>query len=90
MSVYLVAVNEPDNATHLKAMLEDRWPGNHYFVTEQLAFVSPDAPIVVDQICEAIGMDPEGQITGLVAKVDYDFMDGWNSRGLWEWVDQRK
>ena len=88
MSIYLVALNQPDEGawTRLKA----EWPKRHYTLTDRLAFIAPEEPILTEEICQSIGMSTEADVTGFVAKIDYGALNGWNRQALWEWLSKHQ
>ena len=88
MSIYLVALNEPDEDSWKR--LKDAWPNRHYALTDRVAFVAPDGITLTEEVGELIGINNEHEVLGLVAEIQYDAINGWNKQGLWEWLRKHR
>lgn len=84
MSTYLVVLNEPDEAAWER--LAEKWPDRHYILNDRIAAVAPEGISITEEITEAIGMDETQAVVGIVAEIRNDTVNGWNRRGLWEWL----
>ena len=84
MSVYLVVLHKPDE--NAWGRLKSAWPDNHYTLTDRIAFVAPDEITLTEKIGDLVGMDENHKVTGFVAEIQYDAINGWNKQALWEWL----
>ena len=85
MSIYLVALNQPDEDTWER--LKAKWPeSRRYVLTDRLAFVATEELMLTEDICEIVGMNEEHDVTGFVAEIQYDTINGWNRQAVWEWL----
>ena len=82
MTIYAIVLNEPNEAAWRQVKSE--WPDRHYIVTDHLAFVASEEVILTEGIAEALGMDDEGNVTGVV--IEAASYSGFNKPGLWEWA----
>lgn len=82
MTIYAIVLNEPDEAAWQQ--VKDHWPDRHYIVSGCLAFVAPEALILTEEIAKTIGMDSQGNVTGVV--IEAASYSGFNKPGLWEWA----
>ena len=82
MTIYAIVLNEPDEAAWER--VKSGWPDRHYIVTGHLAFVAPEEVILTEGITEELGMDDEGNVTGVV--IEAASYSGFNKPGLWEWA----
>lgn len=87
MNVYSVILNKPSKDTW-KA-LEEKWPApHHYVIDDHLAFIASGQEMLVSEISNALGMNNEDQVFGVVLKVRSGEFYGFNEKGLWAWIDQ--
>ena len=85
MSIYLVALNQPDKGAWER--LKAEWPKpRHYLLTDQLAFVAPEEILLTEDITDIVGMNDEHDVTGFVVEMEYGTINGWNRQALWEWL----
>ena len=85
MSIYLVALNQPDERAW--GRLKAKWPESRsYILTDRLAFVAPEEIMLTEDIGEIVGMNLEHDVTGFVAEIQYDTINGWNRQAVWEWL----
>ena len=42
--------------------------------------------MLTEDICEIVGMNEEHDVTGFVAEIQYDTINGWNRQAIWEWL----
>ena len=85
MSIYLVALNQPDEGAWER--LKAEWPNSRsYVLTERLAFVAPEEITLTEDIGGIVGMNEEHEVTGFVAEIQYDTINGWNRQAIWEWL----
>lgn len=85
MSIYLVALNRPDEGAWER--LKAKWPkSRRYLLTDRLAFVAPEEAVLTEDIGEIVGMNEEHDVTGFVAEIQYDNINGWNRQAIWEWL----
>ena len=84
MSVFLVALNEPDVETWER--LKDRWPGRHFIVTDRMAFLAPEGITVTQEIADALGMNAEHQVLGLV--IELGNYAGRGPASVVEWISK--
>ena len=86
MSVYLVVLEKPDESVW--TVLKEKWPDRqHYILDKRLAFIAPEPRgkvLLVEDICDALGMGPQNQVTGIVSQVS-DATNGWQEQPFWEW-----
>ena len=77
MSVYLVALVEPDD--DVWSRIEAEWPENHYRLAETLAMVSipSNGVSTPSSVAERIGFDDAQGRLGMVLKMDYSNAYGW-------------
>ena len=83
MSIYLIALN--DDSPDEWGTLKKSWPNRHYILTNRLAFVAPEGISLTEDIGEILGIDEEGDITGLVIEWQEPCY-GYNKKALWEWT----
>ena len=85
MSIYLVALNEPNEGAWKR--LQNRWPKPHrYVLTDRLALVAPEEIMLTEDVRDVVGMNDEHEVTGFVAEIQHNTIDGWNRQALWEWL----
>ena len=85
MSIYLVALNRPDEDAWER--LKAKWQKpRRYLLTDRLAFVAPEEITLTEDIGEIVGMNEEYDVTGFVAEIQYDNVNGWNRQAIWEWL----
>ena len=85
MSIYLVALNQPDKDAWER--LKTEWPKpRHYLLTDRLAFVAPEEILLTEDITDTVGMNDEHDVTGFVVEIEYGTINGWNRQALWEWL----
>ena len=75
MSIYLIALEEKNEQVWEK--IEATWPNRHRFVTDTMAFVAPEGITVTEDVSEAIGMNPEEDVSGFVVQ-----MESYSGRSL--------
>ena len=89
MSIYLVALNQPDEGAWER--LKAEWPkSRRYILTDRLAFVAPEEMSLTEDIGEIVGMNAEFDVTGFVAEIQYGTINGWNRQALWEWLSKNQ
>ena len=85
MSIFLVALNEPNAGAWER--LKAEWPKpRSYILTDRLAFVSPEEPVLTEDVGDIVGMNDEHDVTGFVTEIQYGAINGWNRQALWEWL----
>ena len=42
--------------------------------------------MLTEEIGEAIGMNDEFEVSGIVTEIQYDTTNGWNRQAVWEWL----
>ena len=85
MSIYLIALDRPDEGAWER--LKAEWPkSRRYILTERLAFVAPEDIMLTEDIGEAIGMNEEFEVSGIVTEIQYDTTNGWHRQAVWEWL----
>ena len=89
MSVYLIILEEPNESVW--TALKEEWPDRqHFILNDRLAFVAPDPKeriLLVEDICDALGMGPINQVTGIVSQVSSS-INGWHRERFWEWLEK--
>ena len=89
MSIYLVALNQPDEGAWER--LKAEWPkSRRYVLTDRLAFIAPEEITLTEDIGEIVGMNEEHHVTGFVAEIQYDAINGWNRQAIWEWLQKHQ
>ena len=80
MAVHVVILNEPNELAWKKVM---GWDGEHYILTDRIAFVVADSLVLTEKIAAHVGMNNDGRVKGLV--IEMTNRAGWNDSGLVEW-----
>ena len=89
MSIYLVALNQPDEGAWER--LKAEWPKSRYYVlTGRLAFVAPEEVMLTEDIGEIVGMNDKHEVSGIVTEVQYDTINGWESADGMEWLRKHR
>ena len=88
MSIYLIALNHPDEAAWDR--LKSKWPKHHRIVTDRLAFIAPEEITITEEVGESVGMNSEHKVLGVVAEIQYGTINGWNRQSLWEWMGKHQ
>ncbi len=85
MAVYAVFLNEENDEAWAK--LIERWPDDrHFILTDNLAFVAPERITTTSDVGEAVGMNDDHGVVGIVFEWEAHY--GFNSGSLWEWLRQ--
>ncbi len=89
MTVYAVFLNEPNpNALD---RLKAEWPKpDHLIVTDSLALISTDKGITAEDVTDVVGMNKEQNVSGIVSRVDYTAVNGWNRQSIWQWLADKQ
>ena len=82
MSIYLIALNEPNAAAW--TAVRDKWPARHYILTDHMAFVAPEGIVLTQEIADALGINSERRISGFV--VELNNYSGLSRAALKEWI----
>ena len=67
MSVYLITLHEADEGVW--ARLKEHWPNRHYTLTDRMALVAPEGIAVTQDIADALGLDDEHEVSGIVVEL---------------------
>ena len=81
MSVHLIAPEEKNEQVREK--IEETRPKRYRFVTDTLAFVAPEGITVAEDVSEAIGMNPEEDVSGFVVRMESYAGRGFRSTLEW-------
>ena len=84
MSIYLVALVEPNEEAW--ASLKEKWAKRYFILTDRLAFVATESDVLTEDVCEAVGMNEDVDVTGFVAEIDHGTINGWTRKAFWEWL----
>ncbi len=89
MSIYLVALNKPDEGAWNR--LKAKWPKpSHFIVTDQIAFVAPEEGTITEDVSGIVGMSEDHTVSGIVTRVNYNAINGWNRQAVWEWLEEQQ
>ena len=89
MSIYAVFLNDPDEGAWNR--LKAEWPKpDHFIVNDRLAFVAPKEGVTTEEVGDAVGMDSEHKVSGIVTRVHYNTINGWNRQAVWEWLEENQ
>ena len=61
------------------------WARSHHVVSDNLALVTSDEPLLTSDVCSAVGIGSDGR-SGLVMEVAANY--GYHDKSLWEWMDK--
>ena len=87
MAVYLISLNEPSPEVWEK--VRENWPeGRHLILTNCMAFVAPEGIALTQEIADALGVNSEHNVSGIVAELDN--YGGFNRSALVEWMNKVK
>ena len=64
MTVYAVFLNEPDKEAW--QALAEKWPERHHFLTDNMAFVAPEALTLTSDVVKVAGIGGDRKIPGIV------------------------
>ena len=84
MTVYAVILNSPDPVTTQR--ITQRWP-RHYVLSDSVFFLTQEDPSTTVEVAEAIGMNEERKVLGIVIEVGGNNF-GYNYQRLWEWFSK--
>ncbi len=82
MSIYAVFLNEPNEEAWKS--VKEKWPGRHFILTGNLAFVAPEGITTTSDIAGIVGIGGESELLGIV--FDWAAHNGFNRGDLWEWL----
>ena len=68
MSVCLVTLEEKNEQVWER--IGETWPKRHRLVTDTMAFVAPKGLSVPEAVSDAIGMNPEEDVSGFVVPLE--------------------
>ena len=89
MSIYAVFLNEPDKSAWNR--LKAEWPKpRHFIVTDQLAFIAPKKGATTEDVGDIVGMNEDHTVSGIVTKVNFSTINGWNRQAVWQWLEDNQ
>ena len=89
MSTYVVYLDKLDEAAWER--LKAKWPKpKHIIVSDRLAFVSPTQGVTAEDVGDAVGMNEDHEVSGIVAKVNYSTINGWSRQAVWQWLKENQ
>jgi len=89
MSIYLVALNRPDEGAWDR--VKAQWPKpNHFIITDQIAFVAPEEGTTTEDVSVVVGMNEDHTVSGIVTRANYNAINGWNRQAVWEWLEEHQ
>ncbi len=86
MSIYAVFLNDPDKGAWDRLKAEWPKPG-HFIVTNRLAFIAAKDGVTTEEVIDTVGMSSERKVSGIVTRVTYSTINGWNRPAVWEWLE---
>ena len=84
----MIALNKPDAGAWER--LKSHWPKRHYILTDRLAFIAPEELTITEEVSDAVGVNSEHEVTGVVVEIQYETINGWNRKALWEWLSKHQ
>lgn len=89
MSIYAVSLDNPDKDAWDR--LKAKWPKPyHVIVNNQFAFVAPTRDVTTEDVSYVVGMNDDLRVSGIVAKVSYNAINGWSRQAVWEWLEENQ
>ena len=84
MNVYAIILRKPSEK--LWESLSQKWGKRCFVLSDRIAFFAPKDITLLEEVRDMAGLDDTTKRSGIVIELSYDFIDGWESERLWEWL----